>query len=63
MNKIQVTLWVNAEKIDVQDNKIMCIKGSFYYNNKKYNIINGERKERKNENTIHNDKRGVSSSD
>lgn len=42
MNKIQVTLWVNAEKIDVQDNKIMCVKGNFYYNNKKYTIENGE---------------------
>lgn len=42
MNKIQITIWATAEEIEMVDNKITVKKGSFYYNNKKYMIENGE---------------------
>jgi hypothetical protein len=42
MSKIQITIWATAEEIAMVDNKITVKTGSFYYNNKKYMIENGE---------------------
>ncbi len=42
MNKIQMTIYVTANEIDVKDNKIVPKTGSFYFNGKKYGIKNGD---------------------
>lgn len=42
MNKIQSTLWINATKVDIKDNKIVAVEGEFYFQGKKYEIKNSE---------------------
>lgn len=41
MNKIQATIWINATKIDMENNKIVCKDGTFYFNGKLYTIKDG----------------------
>ena len=42
MNKTPITIWVTIEEPEIKDNKIVVKKGTFYYNNKKYTIENGD---------------------
>lgn len=42
MNKTPITIWVTIEEPEIKDNKIVVKKGTFYYNNKKYFIENGD---------------------
>lgn len=42
MNKTPITIWVNIDEPGIINNKIVVKRGSFYYNNKKYIIDNGE---------------------
>ena len=42
MNKTPITIWVTIEEPEIKDNKIVVKKGSFYYNNQKYLIENGD---------------------
>lgn len=41
MNKIQITLFVSADKVDFQDNKVIPTEGYFFWNKTKYNIVDG----------------------
>lgn len=41
MNKLQITLFVTADKVDIQQDKIVPITGYFYWNKHKYNIEDG----------------------
>lgn len=41
MNKLQITLFISADKVDFQENKIIPMEGNFYWNKHKYNIVNG----------------------
>ena len=42
MNKIQVNIYISAEECGIENGKICVKKGSFYFNNKKYEIENGD---------------------
>lgn len=42
MEKIQKTLFVTPNQIQMKDNKIFIVKGEFYFQGKKYFIDNGE---------------------
>lgn len=41
MNKLQISIFVTADKVDFQENKVVPIEGYFYWNKQKYNIIDG----------------------
>lgn len=49
MNKTPVTIWVNIIEPEIVNNKVVVKKGNFYYNNKLYEIENGEIKPTKGE--------------
>ena len=42
MNKIQTSIYITANDVNIENNKIIVINGEFYFQGKKYKIINGE---------------------
>lgn len=42
MNKITMNLYITADDVKIENQKIIPTKGYFYFNGKKYEIENGE---------------------